>query len=169
MKKQLLSILAVLIAGFSYAQETKTVKPVVLSIGAELASPVGDLDNSSDFGIGGSLQAEFMVKSNLGITVNAGYINYLGKKYDTPIGSVKAASISQIPLLAGVRYYLIKDIYVSGQLGASIFNRDIGTAFTYAPGIGARASIFDLTLKYMGSNKNDASLSNVSLRVAVSF
>ena len=106
-----------------------------------------------------------MIANKVGLTGNVGYINYAGKT----INGRKNASISQIPVLAGIRYYIVKDIYLSLQSGVSIFNQDRGSAFTFAPGLGAKFSVIDATLKFMGASKDGGGLSTVGLRVAYSF
>ncbi|RYE13927.1 MAG: hypothetical protein EOP45_20435 [Sphingobacteriaceae bacterium] len=166
MKKLFLAMAVAFISATSFAQENNvTSKKVGFSIGAELASPVGDLKNVSNFGFGGTLQGEYMASDMFGITLNTGYINYFSK-YDN------GRSVGQIPILAGARYYFIKDIYVSGQLGVSIIKVkgfDSESGFSYAPGIGIKVSVIDLTLKYLGTSLDGGNTSNVGLRVAVNF
>ena len=171
-KLSLICALALASSGLFAQENNTTSKKVGFSVGVELASPVGDLKDSHKFGIGGTAQVEYMVAQQVGITLNAGYISYSGKSQTFLGTTYKNPALGQIPILAGVRYYFIKDIYVSGQLGVSVFKvkgADSESAFTYAPGIGIKVSLLDLTLKYMGASKNGSTLSNVGLRVAVNF
>lgn len=169
MKKYLLAMAVVMIATTGFSQDTQ-VKKLVLSVGAEGALPIGDSKDVYSAGFGATAQAEYMIAEKFGVTLNAGYIHFSGKDYTLPvIGTVKGSSIGQIPVLVGARYYFIKDIYLSGQLGFSSFTKDGGTAFTYAPGIGAKFSVLDVTLKYLGATKDSETFSTVGLRVAFSF
>ena len=169
MKKYLLAMAIMMIGATSFAQDTEE-KKVVFSVGAEGAIPIGDSKDAYSAGFGATAQVEYMVAEKFGVTLNAGYINFSGKTYTIPgLGTVKGGSIGQIPILAGFRYYFIKDIYFSGQLGFSSFTKGGGTAFTYAPGVGAKFSVLDVTLKYLGAPKNGATFSTVGLRVAYSF
>jgi hypothetical protein len=169
MKKLVLIVVIAFASASSFAQDTEK-KNVVISVGAELAAPVGNLGDASSFGLGATAQLEYMATSNVGLTLNAGYINYFGKDYTLPgYGTQKYESLGQIPVLAGARYYFIKDIYISGQLGFSSFTKDRGTGFSYAPGIGIKFSVLDATLKYLGTSRDGGSLSNVGLRIAYSF
>jgi hypothetical protein len=169
MKKYLLFVAAAFGTASLFAQEVKS-KKVIFSVGAEAAVPVGDYNSVSSFAFGGTAQAEYLASNKVGITLNSGYINYFGKRFDLPgYGSLKRESFGQIPVLAGIRYYFIKDIYVSGQLGISQVTKGAGAGFTYAPGIGFKFSVLDATVKYMGVAFNGVTLSTVGVRVAYTF
>jgi hypothetical protein len=162
MKRYLLALAILTISATGFAQDTE-IKKLVLSVGAEGAIPVGDYKDAYSIGLGGTAQAEYMVAPKFGVTLNAGYINFSGEN--------NIESVGQIPVLAGGRFYFVKDIYVSGQLGVSILTGgdDSESGFTYAPGIGAKFSVLDVTLKYTSTSINSFNFSNVGLRVAFNF
>ena len=164
MKNYLLVVAIVIISTTSFAQETEST-PVTFNIGAEIATPVGSLDNISNFGFGISALAEYKPVKQFGVTFSAGYIHFFGKNY----GGYSAPSLGQIPVLGGVRLYVAKEFYVSGQLGYSFFDKNLGSGFTYAPGIGAKFNTLDVTLKYMAASVDGGTLSNIGLRLGYSL
>lgn len=175
MKKLLLmSAIILAIVASANAQTTRD-KPLLFSIGLEGALPVGEFGDTHSFGIGGTAQGEYKVASDLGITLNAGYITYSGKDYTLPvIGTVEGESFGLIPVLAGVKYYFGKGAYAHGQLGAGFgTDKGDGSNFMYAPGIGYMfAPGFDAEVKYVGislKGEDTGSLNSIGLRLAYNF
>lgn len=162
--KKVLFVAALAVASFSVnAQSDSKIK---FSLGAEVALPVGDLADVSSVGFGGSVQGDYNLDEQLALTLNAGYLNFTGKK----IGGIKLDNSSMIPVLAGIKYTFNGNVYASAQLGASFLSDNGGTAFAYAPGIGYKFSPnFDALLKYNGWSKNNNSISAIGLRVAYTF
>src|SRR6266498_3740949 len=58
-------------------------KTFIWSIGVEPSIPVGRFNDYSGFGLGGSLQGEYKPGNKVGLTINAGYIDYFGKTVDS--------------------------------------------------------------------------------------
>ncbi|MEO6639032.1 MAG: hypothetical protein ABIN25_12200, partial [Ginsengibacter sp.] len=108
------------------------------SIGVEPSLPIGDFhDAGYNFGIGGSLQGEYKVADDLGLTLNVGYMNYSAK--DITVGGVtfNGGSFGVAPVLGGFKYYFSPKMYGHGQLGVGIgTSKGAGTSFAYSPGIG---------------------------------
>jgi hypothetical protein len=143
------------------------------SVGLEAALPVGDFnDLGYKMGIGGSVQMDYKVASDMALTVNAGYITF-NNKTTTP-----SFRFNMIPVLGGVKYWFSPKVYGSAQLGAS-FNsvkvnntsgNSTSTSFAYSPGIGFNISNnIDLLVKYVGNSVNGGSFSTVGARLAYSF
>lgn len=186
MKKLMLSLAVITAAIGANAQSSKeTMKPFQFSVGLEAALPLGDFGDGYSFGIGGSVQGDYNVASDLAITANVGYISYSGKTVSFPaivVGGVtvfpaqsyKNPTIGIIPLLAGIKYSFTPTFYGSAQIGAAIFTASGGggneTTLAYAPGIGYKFTPnFDALLKYNGYSKNGTTNSSVGLRVAYTF
>jgi hypothetical protein len=132
------------------------------SIGLEAGLPVGENGKIYSSLIGGSLQYEIRPDSDLGITANAGYLNYnIKSKYG-------GGSVGFVPLLAGVKYYFTPGAFFHAQLGAAIGTKSgQGTSFAYTPGIGFNLSRnFDAEIKYMGISNKGGTIPNVGVRVA---
>jgi len=114
--------------------------------------PIGHFNTYSGFGLGGYLGWEYKTSRSIGITLNAGYINYFGK--DT--NGVKYSDFSYIPLLAGVKFYFGGgSFYLHPEAGAGFGTSGLGTSFWYGAGLGDRLSkTIDLELKYVGWHQN---------------
>ncbi len=174
MKKLILSA-AILAMGImsANAQSSSEGKDLKFSVGLEAGLPMGDLKTSNNFGIGGSLQAEYKAAENIGLTLSAGYLSFSGKTFTFDGTSVKGPAIGIIPILVGGKYYFTESVYGGVQLGMSFLSATgvpSSSAFTYAPGIGYNVSPnFDLQLKYQAASKNGSTLSFLGLRAAYSF
>jgi phosphate-selective porin len=183
MKKVILS-LAVIAATISANAQTKvSSSPIKISVGVEAVAPFGDFAKTSKFGIGGSIQGDYNVDPTLAITLNAGYIDFLGKDQTITypgVGNVtvKHADFGLIPVLAGIKYSFTPQLYGSAQLGVSFSTeKNGGSNFTYAPGIGYKFSDnFDILAKYTGysvkssgSGNGSSSLNTAGVRLAYTF
>jgi hypothetical protein len=167
MKKLLFALAILAFAATANAQDAKRDKPFLFSLGLEGALPLGDFGKAYDWGFGGSLQGEYKVAPELGLTLNAGYLTFSKESDATP-------SFGLVPVLAGAKYYIGGGAYVHGQLGAG-FGTDEGqgTNFMYTPGIGYLfAPGFDAQLKYVGisnSGEDTGSANFLGLRLAYNF
>jgi hypothetical protein len=149
---------------FASAQNKGTRSNTSLSLGAELALPVGTFGNVYSFGIGASGQANFGLDNNTALTLYAGYINYSLKS------NYGSGSIGYVPLLGGVELGFSPKVYGSGQLGVTFYTKGGGSAFTYSPGIGFRLSPnFTTLLKYTAQSKGGFTSGAVGLRAAYNF
>lgn len=142
-------------AGYRYASGNKT---FIGSIGIEPSIPFGHFNRYSSFGFGGSLQGE-LKPAKVGITLSLGYLDYFGKSVDT----VKYADFKYWPVLAGLKFYLSKNIYVHPQAGAGFGSKGLGTSFWYGAGIGFNLSkAIDAELKYTGWKQNTISATSTN-------
>ncbi|HEY8931636.1 MAG TPA: hypothetical protein VIM55_20710 [Mucilaginibacter sp.] len=162
---------------------------VILSIGADAGIPTGNLSDSYNWSIGGSVQADIPVISNqLYVTINAGYNSIQGKNnipFITPNGAstFDATNIQLLPVKAGLKYFIVPHFYVQGEAGAAfaLNKSDVGfdksAAFLYAPQIGYQfplggKSFLDAGVRYEGTTKfndADAKVNFFGLRVAYAF
>lgn len=191
-----IATLALAFAGLSFAAKaqtatttstsTTTKSGIRYSIGVDAGIPVGDLKDTHKWNLGGSVQADIPVASQLFFTVNAGYNNIFGKKN---IGGISGADITDIKLLpvkAGLKFFPIENFYIQGEAGAAfVLNKtDLGadksTAFVYAPQIGvqfpvsASGNFIDAGVRYeattkLNSNADNSKVSFLGVRVAYGF
>ena len=68
----------------------------------------------------------------MGITINAGYVDYFGKSVD----SFEYADFKYWPVMGGVKFYTSNMTYVHGQAGAGFGTEGLGTSFWYGAGFG---------------------------------
>jgi hypothetical protein len=139
------------------------------SLGLEAGLPIGQNASYYSSILGGSLQYEIQPSSDMGITFNAGYLNWaLKSAYKTPNGPNSAGFI---PLLAGVKYYMSPSAFLHAQFGAAVGTaKGQGTSFAYTPGIGFKLSPnLDAEIKYMGISNSGGTLSDIGARLAYNF
>lgn len=188
-----ITALVLALAGFTLGAKAQTnptstkttTSGVRLSIGVDAGIPTGKLSDSYNWNLGGSVQADIPVASQLFVTVNAGYNNIFGK--DVTVGGVtdKATNIQLLPVKAGLKYFLVDKFYVQGEAGAAFVlnKKDIdatnSAAFIWAPQVGYQfpiggSSYIDAGVRYEASTKlnsgvDDSKVNFFGLRVAYGF
>lgn len=200
MKTLKISTLAIAFLGLSIAAKAQTsstasssTTPVRFSIGVDAGLPTGNISNSYNWNLGGSLQADIPVANQLFVTVNAGYNNIFGKNNATGT-SINGTTITTvnyspndfhlIPVKAGLKFFPVSNFYIQGEAGAAFLlnKNDVGatksTAFVYAPQIGVQfpvggSNYIDAGVRYEGTTKYtdyaDSKISFVGVRVAYAF
>lgn len=174
MKKATLIALSAIFS-LSLSAQMRSNTPM-FSIGVEGSLPVGTFADAYNFGFGGSAQGEFRPASELGLTVNLGYLYY---KLKNSFG-LGDGHMSLIPVMGGVKYYLSRGANIHGQLGAGFGNSKYDnlpgssssyTNFMYAAGLGYSLSkSIDAEIKYQGiSNKGGGASGAVGLRLGYNF
>jgi hypothetical protein len=155
-----------------------------LSVGPEAGLPIGSYSNAYNWILGGRVQAELPVLHNLYVVASAGYDDAFVKN-NQKNSQFPARNMQLIPLQAGLRYYIVKNlIYVQGQAGATILGNktdllaDKSAGFTYSPQVGvllklARKNYLDLGFRFEQTtsyyNAGSGNISTLGLRVAYSF
>ncbi len=137
-----------------------------ISIGLDEGIPTAYISKYSSFAMGASLQGEYMALKELGITLSANYLYFLGKDGNE--------GLAMLPALGGVNFYITPRVFLSGQLGASWYlgkDSENKAYLTYAQGIGFQASKrISLLAKYEGINVGPSrTYSFAGLRVAYKF
>lgn len=147
-----------------------------LSIGAELGIPVGDLNNTQKLGVGGSAKLAFPIFEGGAFTVSGGYIAFSGDENTLTNGTIiKRPALNFIPLKAGLKYMVSKNVYMEPQLGyTSINTKSDNTSasggFTYAYNLGYMLSpTIDISTRYEGVSRKNNNLNHVGLRLAYNF
>jgi hypothetical protein len=162
--------LAIFFSNQSIAQVSTAGRPV-LSLGAEVGIPTGDLNKSQKIGIGGSLKALFPIFEGGAFTLSAGYISFSG---DEGTG-FKFPALNFIPFKAGLRYNLSPGgVYLEPQLGyTSVATANSNTSatggFTYGGALGVLVQALDLSVRYEAVSRNNTTLPFIGLRGAYNF
>ena len=151
MKKIFLVAVIFISVASSVAQKKAISNSTTISLGGELSAPSGLFHTYGyKVGFGGSIQLEYKPSTDMGLTLNAGYLNY---------GNTSIANYhySVIPFLGGVKYYFSPKVYGHAQLGAGFTTLKLPsrnftkTNFVYSPGIGFMISKdVDILVKYTG-------------------
>lgn len=144
-----------------------------IGLGVDFGFPVGDYKNTADYGVGVSLLYQKPVSENLNITGNIGYLRFNGPEILANINYKEGF----VPLKAGARYFIASYLYAAGELGVAFstaYGKGAGTAFTYAPSLGAefpvsKSGTVDVGLRYESWSRSSATLSFVGLRAGYNF
>lgn len=188
MKKSIKTVVAIvaLLAFFSLHSNAQTSASktesygsgIRLSVGADAGVPVGSLNTAYNWSLGGSVQGDFpIIKDRLYATLNAGYnAIFANNQYNVP-------DIHLIPVKAGLKYFIIKQVYIQGEAGVSFLTNktDLGAdntaVFVYAPQAGVLLNIggknyIDAGFRFESNQKffDGGSTSNfLAIRVAYAF
>ena len=146
------------------AQNTET-KPFKIGIGLSAGLPVGDYADFASLALSLDVQGEYTIMSNLGVTLSAGYLNFVSKSGYGELG------IGQIPILVGGKYYFSDKVYGSLQVGVALLTTEgAGTAFAIAPGIGYKISKkIDVMAKYQSATVDESNISFLGIRAGYIF
>ncbi|MCX6290551.1 MAG: outer membrane beta-barrel protein [Bacteroidetes bacterium] len=157
-----------------------------LSIGAELALPMGTFGDMAGMGFGGSVRYEMPMGDNLGLTGTAGYLTFGGKSIDLIVAKF-SYTYSMIPIMVGAKYYFQEQqngFYGMGQLGITMTSIKtestisyFGTSttvsatgsssdLTFSPGVGYHLDNIDIGANYMIVSTAGASSSYLGVRLA---
>jgi len=113
----------------------------------EAAWPTGNFKQLNKNGIGGGLGADIRL-GKAGLTGSIGYMHFGGKTIYKENKSVEMASISAIPIRAGIKYRLVPALYAKLEGGMAKFTGTNESAFIFSPGIGIRILGLELQAKY---------------------
>ena len=148
-----------------------------IGVGGEMAFPSGkDFSNEFNTGFGGWVKFRLGVgKKNGQVTFSTGYTNFNAKGS----GSQFSASVGIIPLLLGYRYVVASGFYLEPQAGYGSYHAKYSEGgqsisgsqggFTYAMGLGYEVSNIDFGVRFQNATINDASFSNIAVRVGYNF
>src|ERR1700712_1887779 len=118
-----ISALVLAFAGFALGAKAQTTTPasiktstgpngIVISVGVDAGIPTGKLNDSYNWNIGGSLQADIpVIQHQLFVTANAGYNSFQGK--NNILGSgIDAPNIQLLPVKAGLKFFPVNNFYI---------------------------------------------------------
>jgi hypothetical protein len=157
---------------------------IILSAGPESGFTLGNTKTFSKWYLGGSVQADIPIASQLFFTANAGYLNFFSRSSST-VGENSAPDLHLLPVMAGFKYFPVPMLYIQGDAGAAfLLNKsssglDKSAAFLYVPQVGVQLPIggrnyVDAGVRYEGTTKfssgsSDSKISALGLRIAYNF
>lgn len=152
-------ILAIAIATttVTFGQKKSTLSQpslITYNVGAEAQFPIGNSVDVKTPLFGESVRVSYQPTKQLAYTLSASYLQNKNQ-------------FVQVPVLAGLRYNLVRNVFVGVEAGASFFNNS-AAQFTYSPTVSVRIKRFTITERFLGSIKNGQSTST-SVGLGVSF
>ena len=170
-QKMLFSILAAFLGlmPVTFAQNGKAIFGGNVIVGA----PLGEFRNDykSAFGIEGL--AGFAVAENVYLTGTIGYQSYAPDP-NSFIG-MEYGKITSVPLKAGVRFYPVKNLFLTGNAGVGLIKDETIDAresrFAYDVGAGLSFSIFNASVHYDGWQRknNNGGSNSVLLKLGIAI
>jgi hypothetical protein len=149
-----------------------------LSVGVDGGIPVGSLNTGYNWNLGGSIQADFpIVRNQMYATLNSGYnAIFASSQHNIP-------DVHLIPVKAGLKYFIIKQLYIQGEAGVSFLTNknnlgaDNTAVFVYASQAGVLLNVggknyIDAGFRFESNQKffNGGATANfLAIRVAYAF
>lgn len=182
--KFLLAGLSIVLAASTFAQESPARRGLSISVGPELAVPLGNFRNNILFpgsplpirgykaGFGGSAKLNIPVATNMDVSLSAGYMAFSQKASLDTLGAIaiNKNSYTLIPFKAGLRFRLNGGFYVEPQVGytqTKIKNEEGAGYFTYAGNVGYLISrAIDIAVRYESVSRKGGNLNFAGLRIA---
>jgi opacity protein-like surface antigen len=128
--KKVLSFVVIILLSFAMTNTFAAGKNYI-GIGANIALPMGTFSDVAGVGIGGTVSFEMEFTPNITGIASAGYLRFGGKDFTDPYYNF-SYSYSDIPIMAGVKYYFTPatPFYGIAQIGFQIFNSNYETTVT---------------------------------------
>jgi hypothetical protein len=143
-----------------------------VSVGAEGGMPLGNLKETSKFGIGGTAKLAYNVNGNIAVTFQTGFMSFAGKTEESGDEKYTYPALNFIPFKFGGRYTFPGGFYAEPQIGftrMSAKGAGGATGFTYAINAGYKMTPgIDISARYEGVSK-EGTVSFVGVRAAYSL
>ena len=182
--KFLLAALSIVLAASTFAQETPARRGLSVSIGPELAIPLGKFRNNLAFpgsplpvrgyklGLGASAKLNIPIATNIDFSLSAGYMAFSQKASFDTLGNISLTknSYTLIPFKGGLRFRLNGGFYVEPQVGytqTKIKDEQGAGYFTYAGSVGYLINrAVDIAVRYESVSRTGGNLNFAGLRIA---
>jgi hypothetical protein len=126
MKKTLIVLFALFIA-----VSVTNAQKINLSVGGELAMPMGTFGDAAGIGFGGTVRGEYPINDQIVGIADVGYLMWGGETIDLGgLGEI-TTDYSAIPIQVGAKYYFDKGFYGLAQVGLHMFTFDATSKITF--------------------------------------
>lgn len=148
-------IICMTVLSMHVSAQEKTYKKVRTGFGLEAALPIGSLSNAYNLGAGASFRLGVALDEKSAITGSVGAMAFIPKS----ISGTNTKAGLNIPIKAGYRYMLGKNVYALAEAGitsAKVYYPSTSgsltsassTHFTYAANIGTQLGKFNASVRY---------------------
>lgn len=172
MKQRILFFMLVAVVGFT-SSATAQKSGAIFGANVMVGAPLGDFRNDYRSAAGIEGFAGFGVSQNVYLTGTIGYQSYAPDR-NSFVGA-EYGRITMVPLKAGVRFYPVKNIFLTGNAGLGLIRDETIDAresrFAYDIGAGLKFLIFHASVHYDGwQRKNTNGGSNsVLLKLGIAI
>lgn len=159
MKKIILSAIAVCAFGFVSAQEP------TMKIGASIGMPMGDVKDFTSLVVGADFAYLWPMSDDLHVGATVGYLTFMAKEFDTPIGKIKPDDTAFLPIAATGQYSINENFFLGADLGYALAMSPSGadSGMYYQPKAGYQTEKFEVYLGYKGVAVSGRSANSLSL------
>lgn len=144
-------------------------------IGVDGLVPVGSLTNNENFGLGITPRLQYSVSDKFALTFTSGFYHFFSKQiyYSAPLGAAITGKydLDIVPVKAGVKYFVLPNIYLAGEAGVGFEVEDGGgpADLLLSPGVGYSSKNWDIGLRYENFHNNTGAIGVFGVRLAYGF
>src|SRR5690554_74758 len=159
MKKLLLSAIAVCAFGITSAQEGG------FKAGVNVGMPMGDISDGYSLAIGAEVAYMYPISDEFQIGASVGYLTFMAKEVDTPMGKVKGDNAAFLPIAATAQYSFSENIFAGADLGYAMGLAPDGNdgGMMYQPKVGYQTETFEVFLGYRGIATEGTATTSIGL------
>jgi len=175
---KLLAALLIIAASLSFTNanaQTNSDSKLRFGIGADGLLPVGDLSKTESFGLGITPRLQYKLSDRLALTFTSGFYHFFPKNYFIPDGlggGINAKyHLDIVPVKVGLKAFVSKNIYLSGEAGGGFEVQDGGgpVKLLLSPGVGYATKHWDFGARYENYSGNNYAYGTLGLRMAYGF
>lgn len=138
---------------------------VQFGVGIRLGFPSGRFADSHSFGVGIEGQVEYGLVEKVSLVGTTGYTTFFGKDFTILGITVKNDAVGYIPILAGIRFYPVNQLFIGAQAGYGILSGSGNSdgAFNYQTQVGFNGEKVQIAASYNAFSKDNTILSHIGL------
>jgi hypothetical protein len=146
-----------------------------LGIGIDGLLPVGSFTNTVNFGLAITPRLQYNVDNKFALTFTSGFYHFFTKKIFLTEGLGAGSSMENdldiVPVKAGLKYFVLPNIYVAGEAGAGFEVEDGGgpVDLILSPSLGYASKNWDIGLRYENFRGQNSSVGVLGIRIAYGF
>jgi hypothetical protein len=144
-------------------------------IGIDGLLPVGSFTNTVNFGLGITPRLQYNVDNKFALTFTSGFYHFFTKKIFLTEGLGAGSSMENdldiVPVKAGLKYFVLPNIYVAGEAGAGFEVEDGGgpVDLILSPSLGYASKNWDIGIRYENFHGQNSSVGLLGIRIAYGF
>nr|WP_294942121.1 hypothetical protein [uncultured Mucilaginibacter sp.] len=143
-------------------------------IGLDGLLPVGNLSNTTNFGLGVTPRLQYGIANNVALTFTSGIYHFFPKDlyFQNGTQSIKyQTDLDLIPVKLGIKAFITSNIYIGAEagIGFQVDNGGGDSKFLASGGIGYASKKWDIGARYESFAGNGYRNGIIGLRIAYGF
>jgi hypothetical protein len=151
-----------------------------LGFGLESGLPTGNMNQFSNFELGGTARLQYSLTNNLALTFTSGYYNFFSKRLPVTVFDINGSAIGtqyfkypqvgMVPIKLGIKSFFSKNFYWGAEAGAGIETQFNGiTRLLLSPSLGWASKSLDVGVRYEYFSGYQLNNGMVAVRIAYGF